>query len=321
MSDHAFRLPAIILFGALGLAGILVWLERRILAIWQDRLGPNRVGPFGAFQLGADMIKLIMKEDWVAPFADRAAFVMSPSIMVASVMAPLAVVAFAPGLVVADLDIGLLFFLGMSSLAVYGAALAGWASNSKYSLLGGLRAMGQMVSYEVFMGLSLMGVVILSGSFRLSAIVEAQKGLWYCVPQFPGLLLFLVAASAEMRRTPFDLPEAESELVAGYHSEYSGMKFALFYFSEYVGMILLSMFITLLFFGGWLGPSILPPVAWFSIKTAVLIVFFVLVRATLPRLRYDQLMSLGWKVMLPLSLVNLLVTGAIVLAVAPGAGR
>jgi NADH-quinone oxidoreductase subunit H len=320
MPDHAFRLPAIILFGALGLAGILVWLERRILAIWQDRLGPNRVGPFGAFQLGADMIKLIMKEDWVAPFADRIAFVMSPSIMVAAVMAPLAVVTFAPGLVVADLDIGLLFFLGMSSLAVYGAALAGWASNSKYSLLGGLRAMGQMVSYEVFMGLSLMGVVILSGSFRLSAIVEAQKGLWYCVPQFPGLLLFLVAASAEMRRTPFDLPEAESELVAGYHSEYSGMKFALFYFSEYVGMILLSMFITLLFFGGWLGPAFLPPVAWFSIKTAVLIVFFILVRATLPRLRYDQLMSLGWKGMLPLSLVNLLVTGAIVLALAPGAG-
>jgi len=309
-----FALPLAVIFGALGLAGLLIWVERRLLGLWQDRYGPNRVGPFGILQLAADMIKIFMKEDWVAPFSDRPVFILAPAAMVVSVMMPLAVLVFAPGVAIADISIGLLFFLGMSSLGVYGAALAGWASNSKYALLGGLRAMGQMVSYEIFMGLSLMGVVILAGSFRIGAIVEAQRGLWYCVPQLPGLVLFTIAASAEMRRVPFDLPEAESELVAGYHSEYSGMKFALFYFSEYVGVLLLSALMALLFFGGWLGPGFLPPIAWFGLKTVLLIVFFILVRATLPRLRYDQLMGLGWKLLLPLSLLNVLVTGAVVLA-------
>jgi NADH-quinone oxidoreductase subunit H len=313
----SLSLSLTVIFGALGGAALLIWAERRLLAVWQDRYGPNRVGPFGILQTVADMIKIMMKEDWVAPFSDRVSFVLAPLVMTASVMMPLAVVVFAPGVVVSDMGIGLLFFLGMSSLGVYGAALAGWASNSKYSLLGGLRAMGQMVSYEIFMGLVLMGVVVIAGSFRISDIVEAQRGLWFCVTQFPGLVLFLIAASAEMRRTPFDLPEADSELVAGYHTEYSGMKFALFYFSEYVGMILLSVMITLLYFGGWLGPGPLPPVAWFALKTLALLVFFVLVRATLPRLRYDQLMGLGWKLLLPLALLNLVVTGAVVLAGTP----
>jgi len=307
-------LPVLVLLGTMGLAAGLTWGERRILAIWQDRYGPNRVGPFGVLQVVADTIKILMKEDWVPPFADRFVFILAPGVMLAAVLMPYAVLVFAPGLAIANLNIGILFFLGMSSLAVYGAALAGWASNSKYSLLGSLRAMGQMISYEVFMGLALMGVVILAGSFRIGAIVEAQARLWFCIPQFPGLVLFLIAAMAEMRRTPFDLPEADSELVAGYHTEYSGMKFALYYFSEYIGMILGSALICLLYFGGWLGPAFLPPVVWFILKTFVLIGFFILVRATLPRLRYDQLMSLGWKLLLPLSLANLLVTGAVVLA-------
>jgi len=218
-----------------------------------------------------------------------------------------------PGVVVADLNVGVLFFLAMSSLAVYGVVLAGWASNNKYSLLGGLRAASQMISYEVFLGLSLMGVVAIAGSFSLVDIVEAQRGTWFVVPQFLGFVLFVVAASAESRRAPFDLPEAESELIAGFHVEYSGMKFGMFYVAEYMSLWLLSAFVTVLFFGGWLGP-VLPPAAWFLLKTIFFVVFFVLVRASLPRPRFDQLMGFAWKVMLPLALANLVVTGAIVLA-------
>jgi NADH-quinone oxidoreductase subunit H len=309
----AILLPVLVLLGTMTLAAGLTWGERRILALWQDRYGPNRVGPFGLLQVVADTIKILMKEDWVPPFADRFVFVLAPTVMLAAVLLPYAVLIFAPGLSIANLNIGILFFLGMSSLAVYGAALAGWASNSKYSLLGALRAMGQMISYEVFMGLALMGVIILAGSFRIGAIVEAQRRLWYFIPQFPGFVLFLIASMAEMRRIPFDLPEAESELVAGYHTEYSGMKFGLFLVGEYVAITLISALIVTLFFGGWLGPW-LPDVVWFLIKTGVFITLFVIVRGTFPRPRYDQLMALGWKAMLPLSLANLLVTGAIVVA-------
>jgi NADH-quinone oxidoreductase subunit H len=200
----------------------------------------------------------------------------------------------------------------MSSLGVYGVVLAGWSSNNKYSLLGGLRAAAQMLSYEVFMGLSLMGVVLLSGSFNVSDIVVAQKGLWFCVPQLPGLVIFLIAGIAETHRLPFDLPEAENELVAGYHTEYSGMKFAMFFVGEYLGITLISALVTVFFLGGWLGPW-LPPVVWFAIKTFAVICLFILLRATLPRPRYDQLMSLGWKLMLPLALLNIVVTGGILL--------
>ncbi|MEJ2170593.1 MAG: NADH-quinone oxidoreductase subunit H, partial [Desulfobacterales bacterium] len=221
------------------------------------------------------------------------------------------VIPFALGLTVSDLDTGLLFFLAMSSLGVYSIVLAGWSADSKYALLGGLRAAAQMFSYEVFMGMSLMGTVLLAGSFRLTAIVEAQRGMWFVVPQFLGFVLFLIAGVAESRRIPFDLPEAESELVAGFHAEYSGMKFGLFFLGEYLGVILISCMITVLFFGGWLGPF-LPPLVWFWIKTFFFICFFILLRASLPRLRFDQLMSWGWKWMLPLALANLLVTGAIV---------
>jgi NADH-quinone oxidoreductase subunit H len=304
---------AVVLFVVLNLSAGLIWVERRLLALWQDRYGPNRVGPFGLGQVVADSVKMFTKEDWVPPFADKPVFVLAPAIIVATALISFAVVPFAPGFVVADLDIGILFLLAMSSLGVYSVVLAGWSSNNKYSLLGGIRAAAQMMSYEVFMGLSLLGVVILAGSFRISQIVAAQRGLWFVVPQFLGFVLFLIAGVAETRRLPFDLAEAESELIAGFHSEYSGMKFGMFFVGEYIGVILIAATIALLFFGGWLGP-LLPGPIWFAVKTMFFICLFILFRAALPRPRFDQLMSWGWKVMLPLALLNLLVTGAVVLA-------
>ena len=304
---------AVVLFIVLNLAAGLVWVERRLLALWQDRYGPNRVGPFGLLQPLADSVKLFTKEDWIPPFADKAVFVLAPAIIVVTALLSFAVIPFAPGFVVADLNIGLLFFLAMSSLGVYSVVLAGWSSNNKYSLLGGIRASAQMLSYEVFMGLSLLGVVILAGSFRFTDIVEAQRKLWFVIPQFPGFVLFLIAGIAEARRLPFDLAEAESELIAGFHSEYSAMKFGMFFVGEYVGVTLISAVISLLYFGGWLGP-VLPPGLWFAIKTLAFICLFILLRAALPRPRFDQLMLWGWKFMLPVALVNLLVTGAVVLA-------
>lgn len=297
----------------LTIAAGLIWLERRLLGLWQDRYGPNRVGPFGILQVVADMVKIFAKEDWVPPFANKTVFVLAPAIIMVTVLLSFAVIPFAPGINVVDLNIGLLYILGMSSLGVYSIVLAGWSSDSKYSLLGGLRAAAQMLSYEVFMGLSLMGVVMLAGSFSLRDIVDAQRPLWFCIPQILGFIVFIVAGLAETRRLPFDLPEAESELVAGFHSEYSGMKFGMFFVGEYLGITLVSALIVTLFFGGWLGP-ILPPVVWFLLKTFVFICGFILLRATLPRPRYDQLMAYGWKILLPVSLLNIIITGAVVLA-------
>ncbi len=303
-----------ILLVVLGIASGLIWAERRLLALWQDRYGPNRVGPFGLLQVLADIIKIFAKEDWVPPFAtSKVIFVLAPAVIILTVLMSFTVIPVAPGIVISDLNIGLLFFLAMSSLGVYSIVLAGWASNNKYSLLGGLRAAAQMLSYEVFMGLALMGVVLLAGTFRLSGIVAAQRHLWFVVPQFLGFLLFLIAGLAETRRLPFDLPEAESELVAGFHSEYSGMKFGMFFVGEYIGITLISAMIAILFFGGWRGP-LLPPLAWFLLKVMVFLAFFILMRASLPRPRFDQLMGWAWKLMLPLALGNLLVTGAVVLA-------
>jgi NADH-quinone oxidoreductase subunit H len=307
-----------ILFGVLTMAAGLIWLERRLLALWQDRLGPNRVGPFGLLQVLADMIKIFTKQDWIPPFADKPVFVLAPAIIVVAVLMSFAVIPFAPGVVVEDLNVGLLFFLGMSSLAVYSVILGGWASNNKYALLGGLRGAAQMLSYEVFMGLSVAGVVLMAGSFRLGDIVEAQRKVWFVIPQFLGFVLFLIAGSAEARRIPFDLPESESELVAGYHVEYSGMKFGMFFVGEYLGVLLISAMVTVLFFGGWLGP-VLPGIVWFLLKTFAFIALFILLRATLPRPRFDQVMNVGWKIMLPLALVNILVTGAAVLLWGKGA--
>jgi NADH-quinone oxidoreductase subunit H len=315
-SSYPFAALVGILLVALGIASGLIWVERRLLALWQDRYGPNRVGPFGLLQVLADMIKIFAKEDWVPPFADKPVFILAPAIIIVTVLLSFAVLPIAPGIIVSDLNIALLFFLAMSSLGVYSIVLAGWASDNKYSLLGGLRAAAQMLSYEVFMGLSLMGTVLLAGSFSLVDIVHAQRRIWFIVPQFLGFVLFMIAGLAETRRLPFDLPEAESELVAGFHSEYSGMKFGMFFVGEYLGITLISAMITVLFFGGWMGP-VLPPLLWFFIKMGFFLGVFILFRAALPRPRFDQLMDWAWKLMLPLALANLVVTGAVLLAFFP----
>jgi len=306
-----------ILIAVFSLAAGLIWAERRLLAVWQDRVGPNRVGPFGLLQPLADVIKLLAKEDWIPPFADRGVFVLAPLIVTLTGLLTFAVVPVAPGIGVVDMNIGLLFFLAMSSLAVYSLVLGGWASNSKYSFLGALRSAAQMISYEVFMGLSLMGVVMLAGSFNMRTIVEAQSDMWFVVTQPIGFVAFLIAGLAETHRLPFDLPEAEAELIAGYHAEYSSMKFGMFFVGEYIGIVVVSGLITTLFFGGWHGP-LLPPVVWFFLKMSIFIGMFVLMRATMPRPRFDQLMSWGWKVLFPLVLVNLFATGAIMLWIQGG---
>ncbi|MBX3331439.1 MAG: NADH-quinone oxidoreductase subunit NuoH [Nitrospira sp.] len=299
--------------GLLTLASLLIWVERRLLGIWQERCGPNRVGPGGILQPLADMIKMFTKEDWIPPFADKVVFVLTPAIVVVTTLMTFAVVPIAPGFIVADVNVGILFFLAMSSLAAYSVIVGGWASNSKFAFLGSLRATAQLISYEVFMGLSLMGTVALAGSFSLTDIVEAQRGLWFIVPQFLGFIIFFIAGLAETHRAPFDVPEAEAELVAGYHAEYSGMKFGMFFVGEYLSITLLSAMIVILFFGGWHGP-VLPPVLWFLLKTSVFIALIILIRGTWPRLRFDQFLSFSWKVLIPLALINLVVTGGIVLA-------
>ncbi len=307
--------PLIILVVLLTIGGWLTWVERRLLGLWQDRCGPNRVGPFGLLQVVADMIKIFTKEDWIPPFADKVIFVIAPMIVMSLMLLGFAIIPFSPTLQITDFDNGVLFLLALSSLAVYSVMLAGFSSNSKYALLGALRATAQMISYEVFMGLSLMGVVILAGSFSLRDIVEAQADLWFCIPQAPALVIFIIAGIAESHRAPFDLPEAEHEIVAGFHTEYSSMKFGMFFIGEYLGVLLISAMIVTLFFGGWQGPW-LPPIAWFILKISVFVMFFILLRAAIPRPRYDQLMAYGWKYMLPLALLNLLLTGAWKLATA-----
>jgi NADH-quinone oxidoreductase subunit H len=301
-----------ILVSVIVVAAMLIWVERRLLALWQDRLGPNRVGPLGLMQVVADMIKMFFKEDWIPPFADKPVFVLAPTIVFITTLAAFAVIPFAPGVGIIDFNFGLLYFLALSSLSVYSIVLAGYASNNKYSLLGGLRAAAQTVSYEVFMGISVMGVVMLAGTFNLREIVEAQRGGWFIVPQFFGFIIFLIAIVAESRRGPLDLPEAEQELIAGFHTEYSGMKFGMFFVGEYIAIILNSAIIVTLFFGGWLGPW-LPPLVWFGLKIGIGVLFFILIRGALPRPRYDQLMAFGWKILLPAGLLNLVITGAMVL--------
>ncbi len=310
--SHTALTIAVMLGSCLTLAGMLIWVERRLLGVWQERYGPNRLGPGGCLQSLADMIKIFTKEDWIPPFADKAVFVITPAIVVITALMSFAVIPIAPNFVVADLNVGVLFFLAMSSLAAYSVIIGGWASNNKFAFLGSLRAIAQLLSYEVFMGLSLMGAVLLAGSFNLSDIVEAQRHQWFVIPQFLGFLGFFMAGLAEAHRTPFDMPEAEAELVAGYHSEYSGMKFGMFFVGEYLSILLLSAMTVILFFGGWHGPW-LPPVVWFAVKMFGFIALIILIRAAWPRFRFDQLLSFGWKVVMPLALINLLVTGGVVL--------
>lgn len=310
---HPIIIVAAVLGGVMAVAPGLIWLERRMLALWQDRYGPNRAGPFGLLIVLADTLKLFFKEDWIPPFADRKVFVIAPAIVMISALMGFVIIPFAPGFMVSDINIGILFFLAASSMGAYSIILGGWASNNKYALLGAMRGAAQMISYEVFMGLSIMGVVILSGSFSLHTIVEAQAGMWYVVPQFAGFVIFLIAGIAETHRLPFDIPESESEIIAGFHSEYSGMKFGMFFVGEYVGIVLISSLTVALYFGGWLGPDFLPPAVWFILKTFVFIFLFILLRASLPRPRYDQLMDFGWKILLPITIINVMVTAAVVL--------
>ncbi|MGM8930332.1 NADH-quinone oxidoreductase subunit NuoH [Salinicola halophyticus] len=304
-------LLAVVVFGA-----VLSMVERRLLALWQDRYGPNRVGPFGLLQIAADMLKIFFKEDWIPPFADRTFFVLAPAIAMASLLLSFIVIPITPGWGVADLNIGILFFFAMAGINVYAVLFAGWASNNKYALLGALRASAQTLSYEVFMGLAVMGIVAMTGSFNMRDIVNAQENVWFIIPQFFGFCTFIIAGIAVTHRHPFDQPEAEQELADGYHIEYSGMKWGMFFVGEYIGIVLMSALLVTLFFGGWHGP-LLPPIVWFLLKTVFFVVLFVLLRAALPRPRYDKVMNFGWKVCLPLTLVNLLITGAMILLIDP----
>lgn len=304
--------PISLLFIPLTIGALMIWIERRLLAVWQDRYGPNRVGPLGLGHVLADAIKMFFKEDWIPPFADKGVFVLAPAIIIATVLFGFSLIPWTPDLVVWDSDIGVLVFLAISSLGVYSVALAGWSSKNKYALLGGLRSVGQMIAYEVFMGLSLMGIVLKTGSFRLIDIVEAQAGLWNITTQFVGFVVFYIAALAETHRLPFDLPEAESELIAGFHSEYSGLKFGMFFVGEYMNITLMSAIMTTLFFGGWQGP-LLPSMVWFLLKTLLLCCSFILIRAALPRPRLDQVLAFSWRILLPLALGNLLFTAVVIL--------
>ncbi|MEE8109922.1 MAG: NADH-quinone oxidoreductase subunit NuoH [bacterium] len=297
----------------------MTYVERKVIGHIQVRLGPMRVGYHGLLQPIADGIKLMFKEDVIPRDANKWVFVMAPVMTLIPALAAFAIVPFGDSirvmglsidLVIADVNVGILYFFALSSLGVIGLVMAGWSSNSKYSLLGGLRASAQMISYELTLGLSVVGVIMLTGSLSLVEIVNAQAKVPFVVLQPLGFLLFVVAGVAETNRLPFDLPEAETELVAGYHTEYSSMKFAMFFMAEYAAIVTISALASTLFLGGWRGP-LLPPVVWFLIKTFSFLFFFIWIRATFPRLRYDQLMSYGWKVLLPLALLNILITGGV----------
>lgn len=305
----------------LTLAAYLVWLERKLLARLQIRLGPNRAGKFGLLQPLADVVKMMTKEDTVPEAADRAIFLLAPAVVAFTALLMFAVVPFGDTwvfrgqqipMVISDLNVGLLFVFALSSLGVYGVALGGWASNSKYSLLGGIRGAAQMISYELSLGLSLVPVVMLARSLSLVDIVDAQATCPFVFMQPLAFAIFIVSAMAESKRIPFDLPEAENELGAGFHTEYSGMRFGLFFLGEYVHIQVLGALIAVFFLGGWHGPF-LPPVVWLLLKILAISVVMIWVRGTLPRLRYDQLMALGWKVLIPAALINIVLTGMIVL--------
>jgi NADH-quinone oxidoreductase subunit H len=296
-------------------AAYLVWVERKLIGRIQARYGPNRAGRFGLLQPLADIIKLMTKEDTVPEGADKRIFLLAPGIVGVTALIIFAVIPFGPGsMVIVDLNIGVLFFLALSSIGVYGVTLGGWASNSKYSLLGGIRAAAQMISYEISLGLSLVPIVMLAGSFSLVDIVNAQDRLPFILKQPISFILFFISAVAEIKRIPFDLPEAENELVAGYHTEYSGMRFGLFFLGEYITMIVLGGLVAIFFLGGWQGP-VLPPFLWFLLKVFLTIFILIWFRGTLPRLRYDRLMDIGWKLLIPVSLLNIMVTGAVILSI------
>ena len=307
----------------------MTWAERKFSALLQQRIGPNRVGPFGLFQPVADGIKLIFKEELIPAAADKAVFLLAPIITVVPAFIVLAVVPWGPPvkdfygpgldlpLGIADLNVGMMYILSVTSIAIYGITLGGWASSNKYAMLGGLRSSAQMISYELALGLAVVGPLLLAGSMSMLDIANAQAALWYVILQPLAALIFYIAALAEVNRAPFDMPEAEQELTAGYHTEYSGMKFALFFMAEYIKMIGVSAIFATLFLGGWQGPLVYQfpwlGIVYFWGKIIASLVFMIWTRSTLPRLRYDRLMAFGWKVLLPAALVNVLVTAAAIL--------
>jgi len=312
---------SIVLIVLLTVAAYLVWVERKLLGRMQARYGPNRASRYGLLQPLADLVKLVTKEDTIPGGANKVIFLLSPGVVGLMALLIFAVVPFGRSitlwgkrvpLVITDLNVGLLFILALSSITVYGIALGGWASNSKYSLLGGIRGAAQMISYELPLGLSLIPVVMLARSFSLVEIINAQSTYPFILRQPVSFILFCIAALAEIKRIPFDLPEAENELGAGYHTEYSGMRFGLFFLGEYITMIILGSLIAVLFLGGWHGP-LLPPFIWFLLKVGIIVFALIWFRATFPRIRYDQLMNAGWKVLIPIALINIMITGALVL--------
>jgi NADH-quinone oxidoreductase subunit H len=296
---------------------MLTYFERKVMAAMQLRQGPNVVGPFGLLQPFADGLKLLAKETVIPTGANAGVFVAAPMLTFLLALVAWAVIPFGEGLVLADINVGVLYLFAISSLGVYGIIMAGWASNSKYAFLGGLRAAAQMVSYEVSIGLVIITVLLCVGSLNLSKIVEAQKTVWFFIPLFPMFIIFFISALAETNRAPFDLPEGESELSGGFNVEYSSMTFALFFLGEYINMILMSGMTTVLFLGGWLPPLDIAPLnwipgpLWFIAKICFVLFCFIWVRATLPRYRYDQLMRLGWKVFLPFSLIWVVLTSGV----------
>jgi NADH-quinone oxidoreductase subunit H len=345
---------ALVVFIMLTGVAYTTWLERKLIGRIQNRWGPTRVGPFGLLQPLADGVKFILKEDLLPDYVHKGLFILAPMLALVMSLISIAVIPFGETITIAghttalqisgmldshgprgisDINIGLLIILGVTSIGVYGVALAGWSSNSKYSLLGSLRASAQMISYELSLGLSLVGILLLSGSLSLREIVFSQSGHWvvgghdthiphwFIFPQIIGFFIYLMAAYAETNRIPFDMPEAETELVAGYHTEYSSMKFAMFFMAEYVNMFTVACLASLLFFGGWHGPQLaflppigqaLLPVLWFALKVFFFIFLYIWIRGTLPRFRYDQLMAFGWKFLLPLAIANIIVTSFIV---------
>jgi NADH-quinone oxidoreductase subunit H len=337
---NSYGLPTAILIGEI-LAVIvplliavayLTYAERKVLAAAQLRKGPNVVGPFGLLQPIADALKLLTKETVIPTGANRGVFLMAPILTFVLSLIAWAVIPFGAGLVIANINVGILYLFAISSLGVYGIIMAGWSSNSKYAFLGALRSAAQMVSYEVSIGFVMVSVLLCVGSLNLSAIVEAQKTVWFCIPLLPMFVVFFISGLAETNRSPFDLPEGESELVAGFFVEYSSMSFALFYLGEYANMILMSAMTSVLFLGGWLAPFNWQPftgplahlwsICWFFAKIAFVLFCFLWVRATMPRFRYDQLMRLGWKVFLPLSLAWLVATAGVLVTTGwlPGKG-
>ncbi|MBA4495967.1 NADH-quinone oxidoreductase subunit NuoH [Paenactinomyces guangxiensis] len=306
--------PVLLLLVVLGFVTYAILFERKVIGWIQNRVGPVRVGPWGLLQTVADVFKLLIKEDIVPKKADEALFKIAPVIAFVPAFAVLAVIPFTDKIKFADFAVGLLYYMAISSITIIGILIGGWASNNKYALLGGMRSAAQMISYEIPLVMSVVGIIMSAGSLNLHEIVAAQEKVWFIFPQFIGFVVFLIASISELNRTPFDLPEAESELVAGYHVEYTGFRFAFFMLAEYVYVFAMASLTTVLYLGGWNAPfglTFIPPVVWFILKFGLIVFFLFWVRATMPRIRVDQLMQFAWKVLLPLALFNIFLSAVL----------